>query len=82
MIQLIVRYIKTHSMKCYEEKGEEMLEVDTFSEKEDAEVYEWYFYNEIAEQRFLGEYYSNVEEISPENISRMNELYKTGNEGQ
>lgn len=71
MVQLIVHYIKSDSTVYYEEENEEMKKVGSLSESAD-KPYEWYFYNEVAEQRFLDGYiYEEIEGIPAENIKRI-----------
>lgn len=50
-----------------------MKKVKSLSESED-KPYEWYCYNNIAEERFLSSYiYNEIEGIPAENIGRIHE---------
>lgn len=73
MIQLIVHYIKENTTVYYEEENREMKKVEKLSESGD-KPYEWYFYNDVAEERFLSAYiYEEIEGIPAENIGRIHE---------
>ena len=79
MIQLIVHYIKENTTVYYEEENGEMKKVEKLSESED-KPYEWYFYNDVAEERFLSKedilsayIYEEIEGIPAENIGRIHE---------
>lgn len=73
MVQLIVHHIKDGSVTCYQETEGYMEKAGRLSEEE-SENYEWYFYNEVAEARFLEGYiYDRIEGIPAENIVEMHE---------
>ena len=72
MVQIIVTYIKTKEEKYYQEKDGVMERVDNLSEND--ETYRWWFYNEVAEYKFLDGYiYDEIDGIPAENIKRIHE---------
>lgn len=72
MVQIIVTYIKTKEEKYYQEQNGIMESVVELSETDGA--YHWWFYNEVAEVKFLDGYiYDEIEGIPAENINRIHE---------
>lgn len=73
MVQLIVHYIKDGSVMYYEEAEGYMGKVERLS-KGESDIYEWYFYNEVAETSFLDGYiYDEIRGIPAESIVTMHE---------
>lgn len=73
MVQLIVHYICNGEIKYYQEEAGEMKEVSALDFSED-EPFEWFFYNDVAIERFLSGYvYDEIEGIAAENIARIHE---------
>lgn len=72
MVRVIVTYIKTKEEKYYQEKDGVMKRVDNLSET--GEIYRWWFYNEVAESKFLAGYiYDEIDGIPVDSIVTMHD---------